>query len=645
MDATVTHPLVTVLMPVYNAETHLAKAIDSILAQSFSDFEFIIINDGSSDGSKEIIRAYDDKRIRYLENPENLKITKTLNRGIRLAKGQYIARMDADDVSLLHRLKEQVHLMDENPEIDALFSTITHIDDKGRQRGTWLENNKALHLEEIRRTLPRENCLAHPSVMFQKRVIETYMYDERSDGYEDYELWLRMVADGRIIHNISEALVEYRVFEGYFLHSEKKHLAELRKNARAKSRFLLSRLSGRGLFSRFVRDVIKGWARDWFQISQITLTGFVRSCVIWTGGVAGFCFPKTSNNGQYFFFPFHHLGGAEKVHLDIVGSLCDTSVVVVFCDLSKSAFFKKDFEQHSRVFDQSRLTRSVVGKAFMTGYWATVINRTTDPRVFGSNTTFFYRLIPYLKPESIRIDLIHAFGGGIENISLPCLDKLDTRVVVNPQTLVDFQQQYLGKGIDEHYQKRIVMIENCTDIPEGFERVRQDTLSVLFAGRGDEDKRPWLVGEIAQVCLEQGLSVNFTMIGAQENSMRQEHRSLCDIVGEVNEPQDYYRRSDILILPSSLEGFPLVVMEAMAFGVVPICTDVGGVRFHLQDSENGYLVSSSSEQDIVQHMVKIIGQLDANRCLLEEISNRAADYAMKHFRRDVFNLEYRKLLQ
>ena len=174
------HPKVTVLMPVFNAEIYLDEAIESILAQSFLDFEFLIINDGSTDGSKERILSHCDKRIRYLENPENLKIAKTLNRGIRLAKGQYIARMDADDVSKQHRLQELVHHLDQNPVVDAVFSTIVLIESKGREFGVWELDRKVLLQEDIRLVLPRENCLAHPTAMFRRNVLERYMYDEQS---------------------------------------------------------------------------------------------------------------------------------------------------------------------------------------------------------------------------------------------------------------------------------------------------------------------------------------------------------------------------------------------------------------------------------------------------------------------------------
>ena len=107
MAENIKQPKITVLMPVYNAGKYLREAIDSILNQSFSDFEFLIINDGSTDNSKNIIESYNDQRIKFIENDKNSGVIFSLNRGLDLAKGGYIARMDADDISLRDRLKIQ----------------------------------------------------------------------------------------------------------------------------------------------------------------------------------------------------------------------------------------------------------------------------------------------------------------------------------------------------------------------------------------------------------------------------------------------------------------------------------------------------------------------------------------------------------
>ena len=112
--------MISVILPAYNAEKFLREAIDSILGQTYKNFELIVLNDGSTDRTEDIILAYDDPRIRYVKNEKNLKLIKTLNKGIDLAKGEYIARMDADDISLPRRFEIEVNYLQEHSDIDVV---------------------------------------------------------------------------------------------------------------------------------------------------------------------------------------------------------------------------------------------------------------------------------------------------------------------------------------------------------------------------------------------------------------------------------------------------------------------------------------------------------------------------------------------
>jgi glycosyltransferase involved in cell wall biosynthesis len=125
-------PRISVVMSVYNGEKYLRQAIESILQQTYTDFEFIIIDDGSTDSSREIIQSYDDKRIRLVINEQNIGLTKSLNKGIRLAKGEFIARMDADDISLPQRFEKQVAYLDSHPEVGVLGTYANIIDHRGK---------------------------------------------------------------------------------------------------------------------------------------------------------------------------------------------------------------------------------------------------------------------------------------------------------------------------------------------------------------------------------------------------------------------------------------------------------------------------------------------------------------------------------
>jgi len=199
---------VTVLMPVYNGEKYLAEAIKSILNQTFTNFEFIIIDDGSSDKSLEIIKSFDDARITLLRNGENLGLVKTLNKGIKVATGKYIVRMDADDISLPERIKKQVVFMESHPEIAVSGSWVRII--KNVETGeVW---NFPGDPAEIKCKLLFNNVLVHSSVIIRKEyfIQRNLNYESYFGQAEDYNTWVRVAAVS-LITNIPEVLHLYRV--------------------------------------------------------------------------------------------------------------------------------------------------------------------------------------------------------------------------------------------------------------------------------------------------------------------------------------------------------------------------------------------------------------------------------------------------
>lgn len=180
---------VSVVMSVYNGEKYVKTAVESILAQTFTDFEFIIINDGSTDGTARILSNYQDARVR-LTHQEHLGLTRTLNRGIRMARGEYIARMDVDDISLSERLKKQVDFLEDNPDVGVVGTAYYEIDSEGRTIGRKIF---PVEDEELRKALIRYNPLFHGSVMIRKSVFDQVgLYNESFIRAQDYELWFRI---------------------------------------------------------------------------------------------------------------------------------------------------------------------------------------------------------------------------------------------------------------------------------------------------------------------------------------------------------------------------------------------------------------------------------------------------------------------
>lgn len=204
-------PTISVILPAYNAERFLREAIDSILKQTFCDFELIVLNDGSTDRTEEIILSYTDPRIRYIKNDTNLKLIKTLNKGIDLARGKYIARMDADDISLPNRFEKEVAYLEGRPDVAVVSCFPYNMNMEGKLLG------KSSYFC-VTRPLPCkfvsmfEPSICHPICMFRADAIKSYKYND-SEEYlhiEAYELWNRMFHTGAKGGMIPEFLLYYR---------------------------------------------------------------------------------------------------------------------------------------------------------------------------------------------------------------------------------------------------------------------------------------------------------------------------------------------------------------------------------------------------------------------------------------------------
>jgi len=202
------NPKVTVLMPAYNAERYIAEAISSVLQQSFADFELLIINDGSTDGTERIIRSFKDQRI-VLVSQHNKGVSAALNLGLKLARAAHIARFDADDVCHSNRLKIQYEFITTFPEYSIIGSTADYIDADGHFMFT---HHLAGHLNEEIQQLKYSVCpFIHSSVMYKKDLVVNYGgYNEHAYTYEDHFLWANILAHEKAC-NLSQPLIKVRL--------------------------------------------------------------------------------------------------------------------------------------------------------------------------------------------------------------------------------------------------------------------------------------------------------------------------------------------------------------------------------------------------------------------------------------------------
>jgi glycosyltransferase involved in cell wall biosynthesis len=257
-------PKVSVIMAVKDGQKYLRQAIDSVLGQTFGDFEFVIIDDGSIDGSLPIIERYADPRIRLLINRDHRGLSESLNAGLHAARGEYVARMDADDVCLPERLERQVSFLDRHPGIVVLGTGIRLIDEQGQAiQDVPLPADNDL----IKWQLGFLNPIAHPSVMMRAAAVRLAGgYDPRLIHAQDYDLWWRLSAGNRLA-NLSDILMLLRQHPGQVSQANRSEQFEFGIKIIQKH---LSSLLGHVIAEDVLRNV---WARQSPTVEDALLAG------------------------------------------------------------------------------------------------------------------------------------------------------------------------------------------------------------------------------------------------------------------------------------------------------------------------------------------------------------------------------------
>jgi len=202
-----THPRVSILMPVYNVAPYLREAMDSILTQTFQDFELIVLDDYSPDNSSEILDTYTDERIVRYRGEKNMGLSNVLNVGLQMARGEFIARMDSDDLSTPERLATQVAYLDAHPEIDLCSCGMELF---GAKQETWV---REANVEDVKITALFHSPILHASSMWRRASFERVglRFLQEMVPAEDYDMWTRAMAAGLRLVNIPQVMYQYRI--------------------------------------------------------------------------------------------------------------------------------------------------------------------------------------------------------------------------------------------------------------------------------------------------------------------------------------------------------------------------------------------------------------------------------------------------
>lgn len=357
------------------------------------------------------------------------------------------------------------------------------------------------------------------------------------------------------------------------------------------------------------------------------------------------------NKRLFFFFPFWNTGGGERVHADILKVFSYLNPVCFITGRSANKGLKDDFETNSQAIEIWQWTDDEISLNVLLKRIATSINKVSNPIIFGCNSHFFYKLIPYLEPHVKVIDLLHAFSGpkGFEYISLPYISRIDHRIILGNKTRNDFKQLYRENNIPENYLTRFVIIPNKVDSPSSLPlKDATGNLIILFVARNSPEKRVDLFLRITEICAEQNLPVEFLMIG-DFNDLCYPVNDNTSIIGEVYNKDDlnkFYSRAHLLFVTSSREGFPMVILEGMSHGVIPVSTAVGEIPAYINKSAgNGFLIDSTGDNEaIAKKFIMQLNDLVKNRNGLGEYSSNAYFFVKKHFSTENFESSYKSVL-
>lgn len=253
-------PSVSVIMPAYNAARFVGEAVASILNQSFTDFEFIIVNDGSTDDTSKILHSYQDSRIHLIER-ENKGFAASLNEAIAISRGKYIARMDADDIALNNRLQLQYEYMEANENVGILGGQAYLIDEQGEKQG---ETNNPLGREEILSCLEYICPMTHPTYFVRKEVYEKTRGYRHLPPVEDYDFLLRATELDVEISNLADKVILYRsVFSGMSLGNPQRGI-ELKGEVQKMHKLRVAGRNDAELFDAILKKNIN--TTTWFQL-------------------------------------------------------------------------------------------------------------------------------------------------------------------------------------------------------------------------------------------------------------------------------------------------------------------------------------------------------------------------------------------
>jgi glycosyltransferase involved in cell wall biosynthesis len=361
----------------------------------------------------------------------------------------------------------------------------------------------------------------------------------------------------------------------------------------------------------------------------------------------------SKNFDLFFFIPTYAMGGAEIVNADIISCFPDKKICIFFTKRSENNKMLAHFKlPNTEFYDISEWTDNKK-KYWQSFIWrgkcsALINSRQVKPVVFNGQCNFGYKLSPWIDKNIRQVELIHMCVAPFNLITIPFVPFYQVRVMITKNVVLEFKKLYRKLGVPARYAERIHQVNNKIDLPstKPVAELKTIPLKIFYAGRGGYQKRIDLIVKIAQSLIQLNSPVEFHFAGdfRKELPGNLPKEIIYHGILDREEMNDFISGKDILLMTSLFEGFPLIIMESMSRGIVPVTTAVDGICDHITSMYNGVLIEENDETRIVKEGVGIINRLCNDRALLMKVSQNAINYAFENFNAASFTKNYREIL-
>ncbi len=654
----------SIIIPTFNAERYIKEAIDSILSQTFQDFEILIIDDGSDDRTLDILKGYNNQRIKILYGPKK-GISAALNLGIDSAKGEYIARMDADDISLPSRFEKQIKFMSKNTDIDICGTSALRFTENGNSY-VWSKPENDI---DIKTMLLIDVPMIHPTIMFRKSTLDKYnlKYSEKYNASEDFDMWVRASKFAKF-YNIQEVLLKYREHSNnasitnedkgkkYFLEIVKNNLFEkfgyeisdsliegfwLACNDNAK--FTLSDLIKlTELFNKFITDVQSNqeYTSDYPLFKKLLFNRINYLTKIATSNIVQQNYHTKDKN---ILIVSHDLSqtGAPLILIPVVDILLKNGFKVTLLAYSGGPLLK--------TFEDKGIPVIISPGSFID---ESLFKNIASPfGIVWANTIVSYPVLKFLSTQNNVIWWIHE-AEYVDKLFAKRFPEIPAILAAadNVYTVSNYAKNSMSK-----YNKNISILKyGLTDTYELPDKLKEteEKNKVIFSILGSIEQRKAhdiLIKAIISLPEEYFNKCHFNIVGKCVDNFINTLKSISancnciswfDFIPNVAQSK-LFKDTDVLVCISRDDPEPIVVSEAMMNAKACLISENVGQKDLITEGVNGFIVETDNVEALKNKIIKIIDSQDQ----LSQIGQNARQIYLENYKLDVFENNLLKIIE